>query len=131
MDVEANEEVETEVSRVNENSVMLKLKKKFFRMVASELDATKLYEVSSNDFAAVEVTMRKILNDEKYYYDGNDLGLTYGKNKSSFKVWAPTAKDVSLMLYDDAGKYDSDGYVNNNTKGNEVAMERNDNVYGM
>lgn len=127
MDVEANEEVETEVSRVNENSVMLKLKKKFFRMVASELDATKLYEVSSNDFAAVEVTMRKILNDEKYYYDGNDLGLTYGKNKSSFKVWAPTAKDVSLMLYDDAGKYDSDGYVNNNTKGNEVAMERNDN----
>ena len=46
---------------------------------------------------------------------------------SSAKVWAPTAKDVSLMLYDDAGKYDSDGYVNNNTKGNEVAMERNDN----
>ena len=32
-------------------------------------------------------------------YDGNDLGCTYTKDKTTFKVWAPTAKSVVLNLY--------------------------------
>ena len=34
-----------------------------------------------------------------YTYSGNDLGVTYGKNATTFKVWAPTASIVRLMLY--------------------------------
>ena len=36
---------------------------------------------------------------EQYYYSGNDLGITYQKSHSSFRLWAPTAESVSLVLY--------------------------------
>jgi len=35
-------------------------------------------------------------------YEGNDLGLSYSKDSSSFRVWAPTAEKVQLSLYKDA-----------------------------
>ncbi len=33
-------------------------------------------------------------------YDGDDLGLTYSKRKSQFKVWSPAATEVTLHIYD-------------------------------
>ena len=32
-------------------------------------------------------------------YAGNDLGLTYTSERSSFRIWAPTAKEAELLLY--------------------------------
>lgn len=32
-------------------------------------------------------------------YNGNDLGATYTKNATTFKVWAPTARRVAVKLY--------------------------------
>lgn len=37
---------------------------------------------------------------DEYIYDGCDLGVTYSKEGSVFKVWAPTACKVSLNLYE-------------------------------
>ncbi len=34
-----------------------------------------------------------------YQYDGKDLGLTYGPEKSVFKLWAPTASKISVHLW--------------------------------
>ena len=37
---------------------------------------------------------------EKYYtYDGNDLGATYTKEKTTFKLWAPMCARVELNIY--------------------------------
>ena len=36
--------------------------------------------------------------DEQFSYDGNDLGATYTKEKTVFKLWAPTAVKVTLYL---------------------------------
>lgn len=36
---------------------------------------------------------------DKYIYNGDDLGAAYSKNGTIFKVWAPTASEVSLNLY--------------------------------
>ncbi len=36
---------------------------------------------------------------ETYTYMGNDLGAVYSREQTTFKVWAPTASDVSLHLY--------------------------------
>lgn len=33
-------------------------------------------------------------------YDGNDLELTYTPRASTFRVWAPTASEVKLLLYE-------------------------------
>ena len=41
-------------------------------------------------------------------YEGSDLELTYTPQDSRFRVWAPTASDVKLLLYDngsDGGAY--------------------------
>lgn len=39
------------------------------------------------------------LFDEEAAYSGDDLGATYTKEKTSFRIWAPTALAVSLNLY--------------------------------
>lgn len=46
----------------------------------------------------------KLLFDSKefakrYHYDGEDLGNSYTKEQTVFKVWAPTAEQVKLCLY--------------------------------
>jgi len=33
-------------------------------------------------------------------YEGDDLGLTYSGEQTSFRLWSPTAKEVILHLYD-------------------------------
>lgn len=37
--------------------------------------------------------------EDLYTYEGDDLGATYSKEETTFKVWAPTAKEVILKLY--------------------------------
>ncbi|MFP3359967.1 type I pullulanase, partial [Planococcus sp. SIMBA_143] len=36
--------------------------------------------------------------DQRYYYDGNDLGVTYQDGTTVFKVWSPTATEMRLKL---------------------------------
>lgn len=43
--------------------------------------------------------MLDITKIEKQYYDGNDLGYTYTKDCTTFRVWAPTAEQVKVNLY--------------------------------
>jgi pullulanase len=66
-------------------------------------DPSKWYVVKDESglFADTPLTLRNIL--DRYYYGGDDLGLVYGRDKSVFKVWAPTAVSVALALYDDPG----------------------------
>ena len=39
--------------------------------------------------------------EKKYTYTGKDLGCTYAKDKTFFRVYAPTAESVTLNLYRD------------------------------
>jgi|LGOV01.1.fsa_nt_gb pullulanase len=41
------------------------------------------------------------LIDSRYYYYECDLGANYNKEETIFKLWAPYAKDVKLILCDD------------------------------
>ena len=47
----------------------------------------------------------------KYTYTGDDLGNTYSKNSTKFRVWAPTAKSVSLVTYEKADDLASSGTI--------------------
>ena len=42
--------------------------------------------------------------EQDYTYDGNDLGAIWSETSTTFKVWAPTAKAVSVKLYE-SGNY--------------------------
>lgn len=37
--------------------------------------------------------------DDNYRYNGDDLGATYTKEKTTFKVWSPTAQKIIVNLY--------------------------------
>ncbi|MBD5525647.1 MAG: type I pullulanase [Lachnospiraceae bacterium] len=37
--------------------------------------------------------------EDEYTYTGDDLGATWSKEKTTFKVWAPTAEEVTVNLY--------------------------------
>ncbi|MDR2951675.1 MAG: type I pullulanase, partial [Treponema sp.] len=84
----------------------------------------KLYIVRDEKKAYSErnIVMRDILDG--YYYDGDDLGADCRETESVFKVWAPTAVSVSVALYDDPGKYDSEGKVANHKTNNLHPMQR-------
>ncbi len=65
----------------------------------------KHYEIIDNHGESCELysgeIVRSDLFDELYYYDGDDLGVTYTKAKTTFKLWSPVAKAVNVILFDD------------------------------
>ncbi|MDR1787544.1 MAG: type I pullulanase [Treponema sp.] len=52
-------------------------------------------------FAPARVTMRGVL--DSFYYSGDDLGVTRSCAGYRFKVWAPTAAALSVLLYRTGG----------------------------
>ncbi|OIJ09264.1 type I pullulanase [Anaerobacillus arseniciselenatis] len=44
--------------------------------------------------------VRTVSFDELFFYDQDDLGVTYTNQSSTFKLWAPTATKVELLLYE-------------------------------
>ncbi len=41
--------------------------------------------------------------NEKFFYEGDDLGATYSKASTKFRLWAPTATEAELLTYSSAG----------------------------
>jgi len=58
------------------------------------------------------------------YYGGRDLGCTYSKTESVFRLWAPGAAKVTLALYEDTGSYNADGEVTDHAGGLEIGMKK-------
>ncbi len=50
------------------------------------------------DIGADKMSWQKI--DETFYYDGDDLGVSFLLGIPILKLWAPVAEQVSLILYD-------------------------------
>ena len=69
----------------------------------SALDVNGAYTVEY-DGASYDMTMPNIYSTESfeadYTYTGDDLGATWTAEKTTFRVWAPTASAVSVNLYE-------------------------------
>ncbi len=67
-----------------------------------KLELGKDYYISIKDFGIVPLNVDSATEfkdfDEKYSYDGDDLGAIYSKEKTSFKLWAPLASKVVLFV---------------------------------
>ncbi|HCM12939.1 MAG TPA: type I pullulanase, partial [Lachnospiraceae bacterium] len=44
--------------------------------------------------------------EETYYYDGDDLGAVWTKEKTTFRLWAPMATEVLLNFYETGNEKD-------------------------
>ena len=69
-----------------------------------ELDASKTYFITREGFNGCEVSVAGAFSSESfeanYTYTGDDLGAVYTAEKTNFRVWAPTATEVVLNLYE-------------------------------
>ncbi|MGL6228466.1 MAG: type I pullulanase [Culicoidibacterales bacterium] len=67
-----------------------------------ELAIGEAYEVIDHRGNRSVLRMREIVRtvrfDEEYFYEGNDLGVTYEKSKTTLKLWAPTATEVYAVV---------------------------------
>lgn len=65
-----------------------------------ELELGHHYFVGLDTFGLIPLDISEATNfegfDEKYFYDGDDLGATYSKEKTVFKLWAPLASLVEV-----------------------------------
>ena len=80
-------------------------------LLKEDINLENSYTISKEGFKdAVEVSYTGLFDSEEFhdafYYDGDDLGFTYSKDNTSFRVWAPTASKVILNLYE-AGSGDN------------------------
>ena len=68
------------------------------------LDLSKTYTVTREGYKGIQVSLSKIIGsayfDEAFAYDGEDLGAVYTSDSTRFRVWAPTASEVELNLYE-------------------------------
>lgn len=76
------------------------------------------------EYPVKTVMMRGIL--DSYYYNGDDLGYTIVNNEGRFKVWAPTAVQVSLALYKTEGAYNEAGKITDHTPDEVLVMTRDE-----
>ncbi len=56
--------------------------------------------IALNEHGQNSVLPRGVLNTSAYIYEGDDLGNIYTPEHTSFRLWAPTASDVQVLLYD-------------------------------
>ncbi len=69
-------------------------------MLAEAPDVTHSLYIALTGYMQGPVTPRNVLNGEQYLYHGEDLGNTYRPEATSFRLWAPTASDVQVLLYE-------------------------------
>ena len=67
-----------------------------------ELDTDSKYTLVCGE-ASYSISMPNVYStkefEDEYTYTGDDLGATWTKESTTFKLWAPTAKSVALNLY--------------------------------
>ena len=67
-----------------------------------ELDLSQSYQLVY-DGEEFSITMPNWYStddfESKYTYTGNDLGSTWTKEATSFRLWAPTAESVNVLIY--------------------------------
>lgn len=73
-------------------------------VAGSRLDDTIVFEGSSHIFK-IDLSPERIRElqseefDQEYAYDG-ELGALYHTNYTDFRIWAPTADKVDLIVFD-------------------------------
>ncbi|ABX42665.1 type I pullulanase [Lachnoclostridium phytofermentans] len=76
----------------------------FIITMEEPLDMSKKYALSKTDYGSRNLTLDSGLYTSEefeaaYTYEGNDLGATYSKEKTVFKVWSPSAESISVLFY--------------------------------
>ena len=68
----------------------------------NKIELGKNYVIQCRDFGVTSLNVNEATTfpdfDSDFYYSGDDLGFTYTKERTTFKIWAPLASKVSLFI---------------------------------
>ena len=74
----------------------------YFLEMNEEYEYGHSYSLLMTDFPIINVDVSGAVNfpefEDKFYYDGDDLGSVYTKKQTMFAVWAPLASKVVLKI---------------------------------
>ena len=80
-------------------------------LLTNPLDPYKNYTITY-DGTVYKINMPILYStdefEQKFTYTGDDLGYTYAKEKTTFRVWAPTAEKVVLKRYESGTQHKDD-----------------------
>jgi pullulanase len=75
---------------------------KYVCQLTEEITFGKTYWIIDEHGGKTDLQIGAIIRteifDEKFYYDGQDLGVVCQSNQTRFKLWAPTATQVKIKL---------------------------------
>ncbi|PLR79118.1 type I pullulanase [Bacillus sp. V3-13] len=75
---------------------------KYICRTGNELEFGRDYAIIDEHGGRTDLQIGAVIRtdafDDKFYYDGDDLGVRYTPEQSTFKLWAPTATKASLIL---------------------------------
>lgn len=62
------------------------------------------YTLEFDGYESLAISCNRLFStkefEDAFYYDGDDLGAIWTKEKTTFRLWAPTATEVVLNLYE-------------------------------
>ena len=73
------------------------------------ITGTGMLSVNSADKSAKTDYQAYAKNLDKTTYSGNDLGASYSKDSTTFKVWAPQAASVKVNIFEHGSDDEGDG----------------------
>ncbi|GCE12219.1 type I pullulanase [Tengunoibacter tsumagoiensis] len=68
--------------------------------LSAPVPVNHLLQIELTGYLPAPVIPRNVLNSEHYFYAGDDLGNCYSPHLTTFRIWAPTASAVSLLLFE-------------------------------
>ena len=99
-DMETSESYELKVEERAELGDQLK----YSLSIQGFIGVGREYQVVDVNQAKAPLTLGYIARteafDKRYFYNGDDLGAVYKPEKTTFKIWAPTATGIQVILYD-------------------------------
>lgn len=73
-----------------------------YYLMVENLEIGKNYQVGNNQNNRTSLLYTEVVHtkefDNLFFYDQDDLGPSYSKEKTTFKIWAPTSSAVYLDL---------------------------------
>lgn len=77
--------------------------KAFCLCTEGPLDLRKRYRLEHRTHGVAPVTLGGVFScpafHQEFHYSGRDLGVTYDKAETTFKVWTPTADGLQIVIY--------------------------------
>ena len=95
--------IENDPSTTKDDRYVFYIHFNYFAKVNVKYVLETVYDTDPTRTMSKPVTMENFYLTERfnalYNYDGNDLGMTYTPSQTTFKVWAPTAGNINLKVY--------------------------------